>query len=578
VVKPEWHFPWLCRWSLRFLVGVIMVSAGIGLLRGDGKVFPTALIAGEVSIPDQRAILCWANGEERLVIETRFEGEGTHFAWVMPLPAVPRIEPATTGVFRTLEHLTRPELRHDLTPVWRWIVVLGALVWLGATVRATGRVEVGDVVAATVVTVGLGAGGWGRVILALVPALILLLVVALFRRGQFRWGVSVAFLSLFFGFFLAGFGGARSKAGSEGSATVNPVEVILRQQAGVYEIEVISANDPQALPGWLRENGYALTPGSEPILEQYASDGWVFAAAKVRRDHELGSSTPHPLSFTFAAREPIYPLRLTGSAGEPLDVELYVFGHERATATGFSVRECRPLRFTPLASDYAFGARRGVMRHPLLLSWTTNLTVMTKLSGRLSPQELQSDAVIEWRPTREAGTTVYSTSGARTTALNYGTAVAAWGLIMVLIGRGFWKIALRGWRMAAAALLLGIVVGGITFAVLPVVEVRLETLPGIMSHNSLYQARIEAEGLLADQPEPDLAELRRDLATLVATGYPNTWNTSTRGTVTFPNPFSGTAMREEDSPGNYVIREREGRIEFVAYDAEGGETVMVLDQ
>ncbi|MCZ6785621.1 MAG: DUF2330 domain-containing protein [Planctomycetota bacterium] len=59
---------------------------------GDGKVFSKAVPV--VEIPDQRALIHWEDGRERLVIETSFRGEGTEFAWVVPLPALPEIEAA----------------------------------------------------------------------------------------------------------------------------------------------------------------------------------------------------------------------------------------------------------------------------------------------------------------------------------------------------------------------------------------------------------------------------------------------------------------------------------------------------
>jgi hypothetical protein len=43
-------------------------------------------------------------------------------------------------------------------------------------------------------------------------------------------------------------------------------------------------------------------------------------------------------------------------------------------------------------------------------------------------------------------------------------------------------------------------------------------------------------------------------------------------------PDSGTVMVEEDSPGNYMLREREGRIEFVTFDALEGEEVTALTE
>ena len=90
-----------------FLVMLIPLAA-----LGDGKVFSTAL-QEHVELPDQRALIQFTNGTERLVIETRFTGSGTNFAWVVPLPAEPLIEPATTGLFPTLQHLFQPAIRHN---------------------------------------------------------------------------------------------------------------------------------------------------------------------------------------------------------------------------------------------------------------------------------------------------------------------------------------------------------------------------------------------------------------------------------------------------------------------------------
>src|SRR5215472_6751106 len=64
----------------------------------DGKVFTTA-VAAPVTTPDQRAMLQFSNGVERLVIETSFVGQGTNFAWVVPLPSVPKIEAVSTNFF-----------------------------------------------------------------------------------------------------------------------------------------------------------------------------------------------------------------------------------------------------------------------------------------------------------------------------------------------------------------------------------------------------------------------------------------------------------------------------------------------
>jgi hypothetical protein len=80
----------------------------------DGMVVPTIAFPAKVTVPDQRALICYTNGTERLVIETRFTGAGTNFAWVVPLPSQPVIEEATTGLFATLQYLFRPQIIHDV--------------------------------------------------------------------------------------------------------------------------------------------------------------------------------------------------------------------------------------------------------------------------------------------------------------------------------------------------------------------------------------------------------------------------------------------------------------------------------
>jgi len=59
--------------------------------------------AEEATIPDQRALLSWSGGIERLVIETSFVARGSNLAWVVPLPNPPVVEAATTGIFPTLQ-------------------------------------------------------------------------------------------------------------------------------------------------------------------------------------------------------------------------------------------------------------------------------------------------------------------------------------------------------------------------------------------------------------------------------------------------------------------------------------------
>ncbi|MEZ6191959.1 MAG: DUF2330 domain-containing protein [Phycisphaerales bacterium] len=98
-----------------------------GHVFADGKVFATEATA-EVDIPDQEALIHWADGVETLVIRTSFTGKGDKFAWVVPTPSKPEVTASTTGLFPTLRTLTAPKVRMKqqawCVPVLAVVVVL----------------------------------------------------------------------------------------------------------------------------------------------------------------------------------------------------------------------------------------------------------------------------------------------------------------------------------------------------------------------------------------------------------------------------------------------------------------------
>src|SRR5687767_1469324 len=92
-----------------FLLIVIVVLSSVAGSQAlaDGKVFaPRA----NVLMPDQSALIHYADGVEYLAIETRFVGEGQDFAWIVPLPSVPEIEQITPGLFPTLRVQLAPRV------------------------------------------------------------------------------------------------------------------------------------------------------------------------------------------------------------------------------------------------------------------------------------------------------------------------------------------------------------------------------------------------------------------------------------------------------------------------------------
>ncbi len=510
----------------RILVMVLLGLAPLAAL-ADGKMFraPTAL-AANVTMPDQRALIHYSNGTERLVIETRFTGVGTNFAWVVPLPSQPVVEAASTGLFPTLQYLFQPSITHQVPGYYGWIFgAISLLLVLRQMVRSN-----------------------SNAISVLLLAFVLFMLAALLLPALSK---------------------AKAKGGGTTEAVSPPVSILDRQLVGVFETTTIASRDPKALQTWLHENGFVVTTNSDPVIESYVREGWVFVAAKVRRDQAASqTSTPHPLSFTFKTEKPVYPMRLTGVDNGPLRVELYVFADQRALAPHFKVERCARPDYPALSRHYVYRPPEATLiSHPLLRRWVDGSPVVTKLTATLSPEQMRQDVWLEWRGFREKKNHRFSRAGAATTALNWGAGVLAPGLILSYIvalgirpGNPQFK---KPIRLATAVSLATV---GLIYVMLPKIEVRLVRHPGAATLNNQYDALSLVQGA-------PLEEARRVLANPTNSLAKKAWERYVQGDL-WPNHYLGGQIREEDSPGNFILREQDGLMEYVTFDAEGGERVL----
>lgn len=531
--------------------------------RGDGKVFPPQAFPAEVRIPDQSAILIWSNGVERLVIETRFKGKGTNFAWVVPLPSVPVIEPATTGVFTTLRHIFRPEIRHALDPIWAGALFLGALLWLLLTVRAHQPGLVLDVITCALAAVGAGVAtrSWLVALGILGPALFATYQSRRGREPIYTIPLTVGLVGVVAAMLLP----ALAKSGA-GATTVSPaaaIEVLDQRRVGVYETTTVAARDPAALPRWLETNGFSLTAGSRPVIEQYAREGWVFVAAKAQRDVlEGGPSALHPLSFTFVTTNPIYPLRLTAVGSDRVSIDLYVFGPGRAAARGFQATDCQRPAW-PSRDGRGRASDQMPIRHPAMAAWAAHTAVATKLSGSLDTADMRQDSVISWQEFQPARTRLYSTHGAWVFGLNWGVPMAA---AILLVGAARNRIQKQrapvAGHVALAALILGAAITGGVALSRPHISVRLARHPAARSMLNIRLLAAETENQLGTN-QPTLANVRQAIARALSGS--SDWKPE--------NVILGGTIREEDSPGNFILRETSEGVQLLEYGWWGEEDV-----
>ncbi len=515
-----------------------------GNLHADGKVF-SQVTAVKTTTPDQRALVHFADGTETLVVETTFVGAGTNFAWVVPLPAAPEISAVPRTVFTNLERLFQPEVIHKQTRWWLlmlYLALFGFYFWHGVNRRETGVVLRG--VLLTILVLG---GLFG-----------IILPVTVKSRG------------------LAGV-----------SVEPNGVQILARQTVGVFDTVTLSSPDGAALTRWLNENGFAVPAAAAPVIADYATQGWVFAAAKLSRPDASGKTSPHPLAFKFKTDRAVYPLRLTGVENDRCLVELYVFGASRAELPGFKVEQC-------LATEFPKELPKGTspnddqdrlpfrepspgqlrIRHPTLRSLVAGSTVGTKLTGTLDAAAMSRDAYFTWVPFERRLESFYSQEAAGIRAMNLGAAV----LMLTFPCVGFWLWRTNGgWTLRLLARVLGgaAVVGMVYFFALPKVEVRVSR--GIYA--SLFGRQMNWRQLDGGIQQLEL-ELRSKEN---RSALPQAWNVQTllvalepyfRSEDPLQNVFTGEPLREEATPGNLLFRPTARGTEVLWHDVDCVEHIL----
>lgn len=386
----------------------------------DGKVFGP--VPARIAIPDQDAMIVWRDGMETLAIETRFTGPGREFAWVVPLPAAPEIKAATGGLFPSLRAMSAPRLDQRGVEIAPLCIVL-SLALIVAMIFTRSPLKV------AAITAGLLIAG----VLLLLPAL-----------GKPRGGGSPAF-----------------------------VEVLDRRIVGSYETTTIASTDAAALTDWLRQNGFSIPGGAPSVVADYVKDGWVFAAAKLRRDDDTGiPCTPHPLVFTFKAAAPVYPLRLTAIDNGNLKVDLYVFGPGEAKTPGFAVQRCASVEVGTGIGGYFGGSPHAEtieVTHSAIAPLIAPGMSLTKLSADLTPERMRTDAVISFGKEVVYAPSYSTRSGAINRAFDAATLAFLLGIIFTALRSN--TIRRRAQALCAA---LSIIAGLAVFAGVFVFTPKLE--------------------------------------------------------------------------------------------------------
>jgi hypothetical protein len=499
---------------------------------GDGGFIPQTAFE-KVKIPDQRALIHFASGNETLVIDTALQGIGTNFAWIIPTPSMPAVEPATTGLFSTLRLLFQPKIVHDVFGFYWLELILGLVVAYVAWRTRQGRSAIG-----ALAIVGL---------IALLSSMLL----------------------------------PSSLGYAPVSASSDQVQVLERRRVGVYDTAVLKSTDGKAVLDWLHQNDFAVQTNFVSAIRSYAEEGWYFVASKLSVDAPmLNAANAHPLLLKFHTEHPVYPVRLTGVDNEPCRIELYVFGPGKAELPNFSVERCASPVYPKTNAPSAWRIRDFRIRHPLLRNIVDESAIATKAVATLNSQQMQKDAYIFWAAPEIIQQTRYSQHGAAILAANFAVLALVVGLLGLLMS--FWAAevnptrATKLRRFSFGFVFGAAVIGVAIFLFLPKSTVVVSRMPGLRMqslhrsvHSELFKHVVMAQQQENEKTKIDADWIRRQLVETATFRKQLPTDLQT-------NMFTGEPWREEDSPGNCVIRQTSEEIEYVWYDIEGYQNILPL--
>jgi hypothetical protein len=483
---------------------------------GDGAFFKRGAMEAPPAIPAQHALITFRDGVETLVVESTVENDGSELAWIIPVPAKPtRYEALEPGFIDTLRvyvgsRVVEGWVRSDLMGFF----LLG-LFWL-LSFKLFPRPYT--------------RGSWFFIV---VYVIVCLVVITMFALGGVR--------------------------GPGAPAPPPGVKVLEAQRVGQYDVALLEAAEAGAVQAWLDAEGFgALPPEAVSIVQGYVAQGWLFVAARLTPDApEL--LRPHPIAITFPADAPVYPMRLTGLAGHPVYLELFVV-----------TEDTTPQAQKPLTLHYSrkvyqredmkevLCAEQALQEPPYDMWRTFRLggpvrldhpdggrflwdgAVLTKLAGAFEPEDMRRDVVLESRPYTEFIREVYAPSAAKARRTLLG--ILALGYVWLILDIVFWRRKQRGVRRYAARVAMpAVVAGAVAWAVgyvhWPVGEPRERP-----AHDRPQALRWDYVKRFVERQHPEAWEDPELMRSLLA-----------QEAAWLINPIQGGPLREEASPGNYKV-------------------------
>ncbi len=112
------------------------------------------------------------------------------------------------------------------------------------------------------------------------------------------------------------------------------VQVISQAVVGPYDVATIRSSSGEAISTWLTDNGYAIPPNIQPILDEYTTEGFDFIALKLAPDQ--GVQAMQPVRVITPGAGATLPLRMVAAGiGSSVGLTLYIVAEGRYEPTSF---------------------------------------------------------------------------------------------------------------------------------------------------------------------------------------------------------------------------------------------------
>ncbi|MFA4985155.1 MAG: DUF2330 domain-containing protein [Candidatus Brocadiia bacterium] len=600
-------------------VGLILLFVAQRSCFADGCFLPPLSVKSP-DMPQQRAIIVYRNGVERLIIESAFQGETGEYAWILPVPSEPlEIKKASNPLFKTMFHdLGKKAVdvrmdREDAIGIASVFLIGIAIFFLTIAMLKKAYALYTSMTAAVMIPllafVSVVSMAWrGPSYGGLVVPLVLLVILWLLRKRIPRTAAAVTCLITVLCIPAIVFPNIVARRGGSSESSL-PVVVLRSQTIGDYDISVLKAADADALDFWLSAHSFqGLGPEGRRIAGEYIAEKWCFLAGKVRKAEDR-ISAPHPVEVSFKTDAPVYPMRLTSLAGGPLYVDLILVGAEayecpilqtEFTSTfrvscrdsvdgflGWDDKKWTAFQTTALALSGTNSWRiNKFVQHPEVKALLWNGCTISKLSGDLTPALMREDI----RPVRGETGKMSLLFTERATVWLSECAGACTILLLALLfpfSLIFQKAIasrtiFRGIFPILIFLAIPVLVGGTVWLAMPTAEIQEVSLDFRSGDSNSVYSRVLSEVCRVPGGPAEklfaLCDLERDT-------FPNTPEEKEflrqiadamlplLRKADMRNPVTGEPISFETSPGNLVLSpscyERECVLSVLIFDAMG---------